>query len=156
MEYEQIANKLRSPLPMKGIERKILISVVLCLLSGTALSLSNSTWSWLNGAGTLIIIIGIWFTWRDFAAIALNYGEAKRKELVQLISKYERNRPKGIISGAMNVGELDKLKNTDQELEKLKVLMVNRLRLMEATILIFGTFTNGFSSLILDLVAPFR
>lgn len=153
---EKMYRKLSLPIPMKGVERKIYSCIILLIILGVIWSIEENSWAYLDKSGSAIIIVGIWFTFRDFATTTGKYGDAKRKELLALISKYESVSPQGIINTAMHNGNIENMKHDEMEFTGLIKLMIKRLRITEATILILGTFLNGYGSVIFQYIWPLK
>ncbi len=151
----EIKQRLLLPFPMRGVERKIYVCVFVLLLLGVFWSLMANSWTYLDKIGSGIIIVGLWITWQDYTKRFGEYHEAKRSELVALIAKYDSNAPKGLIGRAIHQGGIEKLKEgVEDEMSSLTLLMIKRSRYTEAAILIFGTFLNGFGSVIFQSIFP--
>ena len=146
--HELLRRKLRRPLPMRGIEMRICAAVLLVLLFGVVGSVSYRDWQYFERSGSLVIVVGVGLTWRDFVNLPGKVEEFYQTEYVRLLADFDARRPAGIIAGAMHDGKRDEIDNVRSNGEELIRMLKQRLRTTEAVIVCLGTVVWGYGSII--------
>jgi hypothetical protein len=65
IDIEVIRRRLRSPFPMKGLERRLFVAISLILVFGMVLSICKHDWQYLERTGSLIIVVTIGLGWKN-------------------------------------------------------------------------------------------
>lgn len=156
VELDALTKRLSNPLPMKGFEFRVFIASVLLLLSGLCLSLSLQDWQYFERSGSLLVIVGIFVAWKDITG-TVNFVEASMSDqLKEILKSAEQFEPGGLLSLAKNEKHKSEVQNQYKEMRAMFKAFRYRLRTMEATSLILGTFIWGYGGLIGNIIYEFN
>lgn len=151
-----LEKKMKSLVPMKGVETTIYAAVFLLVSMGVAQSISFGSWQHLERSGSLIIITGVLVAYYDYVSLLGDMRVFYRTKFKKLLSEMESSKPKGIISGVMHDGKIDDTNTKAKEIDRLLVLARKRVNTIEATIIILGTFISGYGILIGKLLGGYN
>lgn len=151
-----LKEKAKKPWPFKGIETKIYIANILLFISGISMSISFKSWQHLEGAGSLIVIVGISVAWRDLSGRIEWFEGMVTRSIEKEIMIIKNKDSKGLISSAIDSANEEKLTQFKKSVSELTEVMKYRLRTIEAFTLIIGTFIWGYGSVIGNLVHEFN
>lgn len=146
--HEMLRRKLRRPLPMRGIERRVYAAVLLALLFGVVWSVSSRDWQYFERSGSLVIIVGVGLTWRDLVQLVGRVEDFYRGEFARLQFVLDAQRPPGILASAMHEVNREKIEATNSEVQELIHMLKRRLRTTEAVIVCLGTLVWGYGSVV--------
>ena len=147
-EIDQLKIRMRKFFPLKGIEQKVSLAVILLFASGIALSISVKDWQYLAGSGSLIVILGIYVAWRDIAGRVQWFENVAKQTIRKELTNLQTSEPRGLIAHAQREAVETKLEDHSKSLDELFALLRRRLRSLEAATLIFGTFISGYGTII--------
>ncbi|EOG7737138.1 hypothetical protein ACLIN6_003699, partial [Vibrio cholerae] len=134
------------------IEILICVLATLCILFGVFTSFVYSDWSWLERAGSLVVVVAISSFWQ--------FGLARKKKLSQSLltyksiveSQYEQvkeGKAEPFIALDINVPAVKQSIKTNEE-------QYDRLTKMEIILGGIGTVVWGYASPVLNCLAPFQ
>lgn len=146
-----IEKKLKRPIPMRGFERRLYAAVLLLLICGIMWSFLRHDWQYFERSGSLVIVVAIALTWRDFVSLIGNVQKLYQDEFDRLLASFDSARPPGIIAGAIHNGKRQDIEAARINTEELIKLLRWRLRTTEAIILILGTIVWGYGALLGNL-----
>nr|WP_295781172.1 hypothetical protein [Rhodoferax sp.] len=145
-DHEAMKKKLRRPLPMRGFERRLYAAVLLALLFGVTWSLTARDWQFFERSGSLVVVVGVALTWRDFVQTLGNVESFYRAEYARLLRDFDAQRPTGIIAGAMHDGKREDIEAKQAYAVEMVGMLKDRLRTTEAVIVCLGTLVWGYGS----------
>jgi len=115
---------------------------------GLVQSISCNDFIWLERSGSLIVVIGLLFAWRDHVTTLGDVKAFYKSQLDSLKETRKGSRPKGIINGAMYDHQTKEIENASKKPVELTALMIKRVRATEMTILISGTILWGYGGVV--------
>ena len=65
-----VKRRLRSIVPMRGIERRMALSALFVMAFGAVWSILARDWQWFERSGSLLILLAVGFVWLDHVAAA--------------------------------------------------------------------------------------
>jgi len=159
-ELENLKIRMKSPLPMRGVERKIYAANTLLLLSGVVVSLSLKDWQYFERIGSLIVIVGIAVAWRDLVGRVNWFKTMAERAIHAELIKLNSEQPKGLLNSSKIQAEeyeaiCSELNKYHSSMSGLIAQLQHRLRTIEAITLILGTFVWGYGSVIGKLIYAF-
>jgi hypothetical protein len=153
---ELMNSKLKSVYPMVGLERKIYAAVLLLIVAGFSLSISFADWQYFERSGSLIIIVGILLALKDMTGKINIVEESVVGGMKNNLGMAEVKETKGLVSYAANEKLKEDITEQTKNTKEMFKLFHHRLRRLEASILIIGTFIWGFGSLIGKVIYNFN
>lgn len=153
---DSIEKKLKRPIPMRGLERRLYAAVLLLIICGLMWSFLLHDWQYFERSGSLLIIVAIALTWRDLVSLIGNVEKLYQGEFNRLLATFDSARPPGILAGAMHNGKRKDIEAAHRNVEELTRLLRLRLRTTEAAILILGTIIWGYGSVLGNLIWRFN
>ncbi|MGH8196455.1 MAG: hypothetical protein ACREQ8_18990 [Woeseiaceae bacterium] len=132
---------------MRGFEWRVMLCVLIIATIGGAVSTYTSDWSNFARAGSIIVVVGIYITWKDVAGKV----DAARLTLHQIIENYRSEystRGHGLLAGISNQQLEEALSSTQQEVSDLLGVAKHRVKVIEALVIGLGTLLWGFGDLV--------
>lgn len=131
-------------------------AVFLFIIMGVTQSLYFNSWQHFGNTGSLIVITGALLAYRDYVFLLGDKRVFYQNHFKKLLTKMEKSKPSGIISGVMHEGKTDNIKKDAKEIDTLLVLARQRLQTIEAIVIILGTFIWGYGAIISELIWPLK
>ncbi len=153
-EIQSIIVKLKRPYPLFKIEIQIVLASILHAINGIAWSITYSDWQYFERSGSIVVIVGVLLAWRDVTGKIDWFKTYTTSEIESQLIESKSNE-KGIIGRQIEAGKQEMLINLEKELKLLLEFIKNRIRFIEATILVTGTFIWGYGCIIGNLVYEF-
>jgi thiol:disulfide interchange protein len=134
------------------MERKTVLAVALLVLSGFLLSREFSDWNILSLSGALVVVLGIYLTFRDLAGTIDHVGG----EFTQIIGGWrdelEASETKGVIGEIRKDSLQRSITNFQAATNELLALARSRARKLEAGCLMLGTLVSSGAWLVPKLL----
>jgi hypothetical protein len=153
-ELNNITNKLKRPYPQHRIEISTCLAALLHIINGITWSISLNEWQYLEKSGSIVVIVGILLAWSDVTGrIKLVKSRVKSETNSQIIASQQKE--KGIINGYIQENKQGDLKASNEDIQKCLDAILNRIRTIEAIVLITGTFVWGYGSVVANHIYTF-
>ena len=147
MSIDALRTKLRQPYPQHGIEWRVVVAVASILVIGLVASLWLSDWEHFGRSGSLIVVVGIYITWKDISG---KVDSAKHS--LHLIIEKEKSKlgstQGGLLTAARTLKIEEELDATGEQLAGLLEDAKYRVKTLEAITIGLGTVVWGFGGLI--------
>jgi hypothetical protein len=149
---DSIRKKLKRPIPMRGLERRVYGAVILLLMCGILWSILLHDWQYFERSGSLVVVVAIALGWRDHVSLLGNVKNIYQAQFDRLLAKLDATRPSGIVAGAIHDKGRQDIEAASMNVEELISLLRRRLRTTEVAILCLGTIVWGYGSVIGNLI----
>lgn len=151
---QEIINKLDKPYPQFRLEKKVFWAVFLIFTSGVALSFALTDWQYFERSGSLIVIVGVLLALRDVNG-KIDWFKGYTEFTISENISHLRNNNSGLLRSAINESIENDLTALSGEVQLILKKLKQRIRTVEASTLILGTFVWGYGSIIGDFVYAF-
>jgi hypothetical protein len=146
-EISDLINKYKHPYPQNRIEISTCLAAILHAINGVSWSISLSDWQYLERSGAIVVVIGILLAWRDLTGkieVSKNYVNSRFYSKITEL----QNNTSGIVNREIQTGEQIKLDKSKTEVQNLFDIIINRIRTIEAIVLIAGTLIWSYGSIV--------
>lgn len=141
---------------MRGFEQRLCAAVLLLITFGMVWSLAARDWQYFERSGSLIILVGIHMTWRDFVQLLGRVEVFYHRQVEQLSVSRTPTQPSGLLFAEMVDPNQKGMEALSSEVREVFANMKRRLRTIEAFVLGLGTFVWGYGSPIGNLFWSFQ
>lgn len=147
MPIEGLRAKLRQPYPQYGLEWWVLIAIAITLIGGVAASVAMSDWGWFARAGSAIVVVGIYVTWKDISG-TVDFAQQFLRQMIEKEKAKIGPVKGGLLTAAKNQEIEQQIDTLGGQLEGLLKTMKVRVRALEVGTIMMGTVIWGFGDLI--------
>lgn len=144
-EFAFIRRRIRNPWPM-GIECRLYMLVILAFVCGVAESVATGNWNWFQRSGAFVVVIGIYFAWRDLQTSTEHFRGYANSLFQDLVHQAQTAPIGGLLNASRSRENVDELTQMAAQMDHLFVALRNRIRTLEAVALAIGTLVSSYGA----------